>query len=263
MGKLWWIAFLGLLFALNVFAVTSSNRTSDSQEPVFHFVLVKYEGGAWETHSTYMKRHIHEFIPHFLNWFARQKIMSVSQDVKVLSLSDQKIFNYPILYLLGHGVYPFSDQEKENLKAFIERGGFLFVDDFNTTDRQKLRVHSPFEWAPFSKSMLDLFNHYFPKGKMILYPVNHPINQFPFPMPRRRPSGIDDSKYNPERDDRIAFAGKGGEFSRYGQSFDLEGRAIAHFTDGWQVIGSALSVYDDEDKPYKMFANLFVYVMTH
>ncbi|MCJ8331455.1 MAG: DUF4159 domain-containing protein [Lentisphaeria bacterium] len=46
-----------------------------------------------------------------------------------LSLLDDEIFDYPILYFTSHYAFFFSDEEVENLKKYLKRGGTLWMDD--------------------------------------------------------------------------------------------------------------------------------------
>jgi hypothetical protein len=41
------------------------------------------------------------------------------------------MFRFPFLYLTGHLPVRFTEAERRNLRAYVERGGFLFVDDHN------------------------------------------------------------------------------------------------------------------------------------
>jgi hypothetical protein len=46
-------------------------------------------------------------------------------------LAATELFGYPFAYLTGHLPVRFSEQERANLRQFVERGGFLFIDDHN------------------------------------------------------------------------------------------------------------------------------------
>ena len=47
----------------------------------------------------------------------------------VVKASEAKLFEYPFLYLTGHGNIRFSDREIDNLRTWMLRGGFLYADD--------------------------------------------------------------------------------------------------------------------------------------
>lgn len=48
----------------------------------------------------------------------------------VLEPNDNRIFNYPFVFLSDAGTVGFSDPEIENLRNYLLRGGFLHADDF-------------------------------------------------------------------------------------------------------------------------------------
>lgn len=50
-------------------------------------------------------------------------------DQSVVKSNDAKLFEYPFVYLTGHGNIRWEDREIENLRAWMLRGGFLYADD--------------------------------------------------------------------------------------------------------------------------------------
>jgi hypothetical protein len=50
---------------------------------------------------------------------------------RVLNLDSPEIFDYPFAYISEPGEMELSDEEVRNLREFIERGGFILVDDFD------------------------------------------------------------------------------------------------------------------------------------
>ena len=40
-----------------------------------------------------------------------------------------ELFNYPFVFMTGHGNVIFSDQEAQNLRAYLTGGGFLHICD--------------------------------------------------------------------------------------------------------------------------------------
>ena len=51
-------------------------------------------------------------------------------DYVVVRLTDPLLYHCPILHMEDVGVVRFSDEEVENLRAYLLKGGFLIVDDF-------------------------------------------------------------------------------------------------------------------------------------
>jgi len=46
-----------------------------------------------------------------------------------LTLTDEKLFHYPFLFLTGHGPIRFSEEEAGRLREYLSAGGFLFAND--------------------------------------------------------------------------------------------------------------------------------------
>lgn len=50
-------------------------------------------------------------------------------DQSTVRASDLKLFDYPFVYITGHGNIRFSEKEVENLRTWMLRGGFMYADD--------------------------------------------------------------------------------------------------------------------------------------
>ena len=81
---------------------------------------------------------------HFLPAVERMTRVQVAPDSRHLTLDDDAIFDYPWLFLQqpGRGWTP-NGEEAERLREYLERGGFLVVDDF----------HGEYEWATFREAI--------------------------------------------------------------------------------------------------------------
>lgn len=100
----------------------------------FNFVRVRFDtyyssgfrGGPWAIDFPDADRN-------FLRGVSRLTNVRVMSDPIVLDLAEEKIFDYPFLYMLevgqGGGLL-LSVSEIENLREYLLRGGFLLIDDF-------------------------------------------------------------------------------------------------------------------------------------
>jgi hypothetical protein len=52
----------------------------------------------------------------------------------ILTLDDERIFAYPIIYMVEPGFWEPNEKELSNLRAYLLKGGFMIFDDFD--DRQ-------------------------------------------------------------------------------------------------------------------------------
>jgi len=69
----------------------------------------------------------------FLRGVTRLSRIHIHAEPDVLRLDDERIFEFPFLYLveIGRDGGPnFTDKEVENLQEYLLRGGFLLIDDF-------------------------------------------------------------------------------------------------------------------------------------
>jgi hypothetical protein len=89
----------------------------------FVFATVQYESGDWDSAP---------LVPaNIIDSIARYTAIPVRPTGVIVALSSPELFRYPFTYLTGHLPVRFSEQERENLRAYVRRGGFLFVDDHN------------------------------------------------------------------------------------------------------------------------------------
>jgi len=84
--------------------------------------VLKYKGGGdWYSNPTALKNLIQ-----YCNTNIRTKIISKPETVETNSL---EIFNYPIVFMTGHGNVFFNGDDIENLKNYLSSGGFLHISD--------------------------------------------------------------------------------------------------------------------------------------
>ena len=53
-----------------------------------------------------------------------------TDDINVLTLDDPELFKYPIAYIIEVGWWTLTDAGAAALRAYMQKGGFLIVDDF-------------------------------------------------------------------------------------------------------------------------------------
>ena len=118
---------------------------------------VKYSGGGdWYSDPS--------SLPNLLKFINENTNVQLTTVEARISLEDNEIFNYPYLYLTGHGNVRFSESEIENLRRHLRSGGFLHADDNYGLDksfrREMKRVFPDKEWVelPFDHP---LYHTYF------------------------------------------------------------------------------------------------------
>jgi hypothetical protein len=189
----------------------------------------RYGGGAdwyWGRSSL---PNLHKFLAE------NTSIKTVDKEVNIQA-TDPQLYDYPILYMTGHGNVKFSDQEVTALREYLISGGFLFAND-------------SYGLAPaFRREMKRVF----PEKELVELPFNHPIYHNPYELPNGVP------KIH-EHDGKPA------------QGFGIiwENRLVVFFVYE-SDIGDGLEdaeVYNDPPEKHqaalKMAANIVTYVMTH
>ena len=61
---------------------------------------------------------------------ARTTKIQLAGQYMIIPLRDERIFNYPFLYMSEPGYWLATDQEIKNLREYFKRGGFVMFDDF-------------------------------------------------------------------------------------------------------------------------------------
>ena len=115
----------------------------------FVFATVQYDSGDWDSAP---------LVPaNIIDSVARYTSIPVRPTGVIVQLSSPELFRYPFTYLTGHLPVRFSEQERLNLRTYVERGGFLFVDDHNhdidgafhkTATEEIARTIAPLEELP-------------------------------------------------------------------------------------------------------------------
>ena len=67
------------------------------------------------------------FADHFLRRAEKDSAISTSRRLHSVKLSSDEIYNFPLLVMTGEGEFELLAEERENLRQFIERGGFLLA----------------------------------------------------------------------------------------------------------------------------------------
>jgi len=84
--------------------------------------LMKYRGGGdWYSDPT--------ALPNLIEFCNENLKMNLNKDYATVEPGSSDLFSYPFVHLTGHGNVVFSEQEANNLRKYLEAGGFLHIDD--------------------------------------------------------------------------------------------------------------------------------------
>lgn len=88
----------------------------------FRMARVKYSGGSDWYNDQSADINLLKFLKANTN-------LKVNPEYRFADLATEDIFSYPFLFMTGHGNIALTDQEINNLRKYLENGGFLYVDD--------------------------------------------------------------------------------------------------------------------------------------
>ncbi|AQS92679.1 hypothetical protein BXQ17_00715 [Polaribacter sp. BM10] len=84
--------------------------------------ILKYNGGGdWYSNPT--------AVPNLVAFANANINTKISKNPQSVSVSSEDIFNFPILFMTGHGNVFFSEDDAENLRNYLISGGFLHISD--------------------------------------------------------------------------------------------------------------------------------------
>ena len=216
----------------------------------FTFVRVRYEtgpGGYW-----------YRGLPAWAHGYpmAEQNLMRIMNEVSFLgaqesintiTLDDPQLFLYPVAYIIEVSWWELSDREAAALRAYMEKGGFVIVDDF----KQYGDFGSP-GWQPFEDNMKRVL----PDVRFYDMQASHPIFHAFFEINNL---DIVPQAYNAGHP---IFRGvyENNDPSRRLMMIVNYNTDISQY---WEWSGTGLRPIDDTNEAYKLGVNYLVYGLTH
>ena len=186
--------------------------------------VLKYGGGGdWYANPTALPNLIK-----YANENANTKILEKPETVETNSID---LYNYPIVFMTGHGNVYFSDDDAENLRNYLLAGGFLHISDNYGMDQYIRRE----------------MKKVFPDLKFQELPFDHPIYHQVFDFEELPKIHEHDGK--PAQGFGIFFEGR--LICYYDYECDL--------SDGWENQEIHNNPPDVREKALRMGANIIAY----
>ena len=238
--------------------VPNWDRDEELPNDMFTFARIQYDswGGGWRGRGKWSV----DYPESDLNMsFRLQQLTSLKVDPEgtVLNLNEDKLFNYPFIYIIEPGQIYFSESEVKSLRKYLLNGGFLMVDDF----------WGEVEWKNFERQ----FRRVFPSRKIVDLPIEHELFQCVFPL-KQKPQVPNPRTAMQGASRGITWERWDAQTPNYRGVYDDHGRlmvVICHNTDlgdGWEEESRAGEWYFkefSEPKAYPMGINIIFYSMTH
>jgi len=186
----------------------------------------------------------------FLRGVRRLTNIHVNKEPIVLELDDDRIFEYPFLYMLEVGRFGgvhFTPKQILNLREYLLRGGFLFIDDFWGT----------WEWDSFYRA----FSKVFPDKPIVELKKDHQIFRafYDIDGPQMIPRVSNPDNY-PEQDVDVAINRA---------ILDDDGRVMvlinwnSDIGDGWEHTYHPMYPTQYANMAYRLGINYLMYALTH
>ena len=168
-----------------------------------------------------------------------------SQGSNIMRMDDPELMKYPISYLSEPGYWYPSDSEVLGLRTYIQKGGFVIIDDF----------HFPEEWQVFETAIRRVL----PQGRIVRLDKTHQVfNSFfsiksldvPYPGP-------------------MGERGLMGEFYGIHEDNDPAKRLLVVINynmdigDYMEHSGQGYYAVDPTNEAFKFGVNYFIYGLTH
>jgi hypothetical protein len=217
----------------------------------FTFVRVNYDtapGGFW-----------YRGLPAWAHGYpvSEENLMKIMNEVSflgandehfnTLALDDPEIFKYPLIYIIEVSWWNMTDREAVALREYLQKGGFVIVDDFKADGD----FGSP-GWVRFA----DIMKRVMPEGRFVDMDTSDPIFHSFFEI---RSLTNFPQAYNAGQP---IFRGlyEGNDPKKRLQMIVNYNTDISQY---WEWSGRGLRPFDETNEAYKLGVNYIVYGLTH
>ena len=187
--------------------------------------VLKYNGGGdWYSNPT--------ALPNLIDFTNENIHTKIARNPTSVAVGNTDLFNFPVVFMTGHGNVFFTRDEAQNLRMYLISGGFLHVSDnygLNTYIRREMKK-------------------VFPELDFQEIPTDHPIYKQTFTFKNGLPKIHEHDKKAPQ-----------------GFGIFFEGRLVCYYdyesdlSDGWEDASNHNNPEEVRLKALKMGANLIEY----
>ncbi|RZL17110.1 MAG: DUF4159 domain-containing protein [Pedobacter sp.] len=197
--------------------------------PTYKIAKLKYSGGGdWYANRT--------ALPNLVAFCNANLKTNFSSQEEIVEVGSSALFDYPFVYMTGHGNVVFSTAEASNLRKYLIGGGFLHIDDNYGLDKF------------IRKEMKKVF----PELSFVELPATHELYKQKFKFPDGLPKI---HEHDGKRPQGFALIWKGRVMCYYTFECDLG--------NGWEDFGTyPEDTQESRSKALKMGANLIQYALT-
>lgn len=130
----------------------------------YEIAVLKYRGGGdWYANPT--------ALTNLIEFCSNELSIDLNKSYQTVEAGSPDIFNYPFVHMTGHGNVEWNNDERENLRNWLNAGGFLHIDDNYGMDKY-VRIQ---------------LQQLFPNNELREIAADHPIFHHPFDLPEGLP----------------------------------------------------------------------------
>jgi hypothetical protein len=174
------------------------------------------------------------------------------EEINALTLDDPELFKYPIAYVIEVDWWAMTESEAESLRTYIQKGGFVIVDDFKPRRFRGSSDGYGSGWGVFAAQMQRVL----PGARFFDLDASHPLFHSFFE--------INDLDIIPQAyiEGRPIFRGlfEDNDPSKRLQMIVDYNTDVSQF---WEWSGTGLRPVSDTNEAYKLGVNFIIYGLTH
>lgn len=142
----------------------SSERTMAQADTRVSIARIQYRGGGdWYNDPSALRN--------LISYSRRFLPISIKEQYDDVELGSRELHRYPFAFMTGHGIIVYNEAELENVRSWLDNGGFLYIDDDYGLD-EAARV---------------FIERLFPSEDLVEIPLSHPIYTSVFKFPEGLP----------------------------------------------------------------------------
>lgn len=221
--------YIAVITILALMLGVQSNCVAQQQSSAVKLARVKYSGGGDWYNDPSGEVNLLKYVKAHTN-------INVAPVYEYVDLNSDNVFAYPLLFITGHGNVNFSEAEIRRLRAYLENGGFLYIDDDYGLD------------ASIRREMKRVFAN----QEFVELPFNHGIYSAHFSFPNGLPKIHEHDAKEPR-----------------GLGLFHNGRLCVFYThetnpsDGWADAEVHGDTPEKREQSLKIGTNIIVWALTH
>ncbi len=173
------------------------------------------------------------------------KVHTTRESYQIVDIDSKELFKFPFVYLAEPGLLDLLPEDVKNLREYLDRGGFLFIDDFRGNERDNSEM----------ENLIVQLQKLYPDRNLVPLPRTHPIfssffetdptNMLP---PYRRPNSGDPQflGLSDDKDRLLIMVDFNNDLSEY-----------------WQTLDVGICSIKESGTAVQLGINYVIYAMTH